>query len=59
MANQATGATKSDIGSRAIVNGLVGKGEVVDVVGNLVVVRMPYGAITVEQDQICVLDAPS
>lgn len=54
MANQATGATQSDIGKFAIVNGYVGKGKIIRVIGRTVEVEMPYGIVSTDQDRVCV-----
>ena len=55
MANQATGATKSDIGKRAIVNGYVGVGLVAKVTGRTVEVDFTYGRVVTDQDKIFIL----
>ena len=58
MANQATGATQSDIGKFAIVNGYVGKGKIIRVIGRTVEVEMPYGIVSTDQDRVCVYVSP-
>ena len=57
MTSQATGATQKDIGKMAIVNGYVGKGEILRVMGRTVEVKMTYGIVSTDQDNICVLPA--
>ena len=55
MENQATGATRSDIGRRAIVNGYVYEGIVIKVIGRTVMVEMPYGIVSTDQDHVVLL----
>jgi hypothetical protein len=55
MANQSTGATRSDVGKFAIVNGYSGKGEVIRVIGRTVDVKMPYGIVSTDQENIFVI----
>ena len=58
MANQATGAKKSDVGSLAIVNGYAGSGKVLRVMGQTVEVEMPYGTVTTGQNSVIVKAQP-
>jgi hypothetical protein len=44
VTNQATGATKADIGREAIVNGYAKRGEILDVDANIVLVKFPDGS---------------
>jgi len=55
MTNQATGASRNDIGKIAIVNGFAGKGTVIGVCGRTVTVEMPYGIVAADQDDIFVV----
>lgn len=55
MSNQATGASRKDIGRKTIVNGYAGKGVVLSVKGRTVEVEFPFGKVSVGQDKICLI----
>ena len=57
MSNQATGASQSDIGKPAIVNGYCGTGTIISVMGRTVEVGFDYGIVSTDQGQVYLLPA--